>query len=63
MGRADALGFLGTAFAVLVTNAILAVAIGCSFYVARYLYRRYKAAGLGGGSPATAGGMVVSDAR
>lgn len=38
--RIDALGFLCTAVAVLVVNAVLAVAIGCSFYVVRYLYYR-----------------------
>jgi uncharacterized protein YneF (UPF0154 family) len=34
------LAFLSTAVAVLVVNAILAVAIGCSFYVARYCYEK-----------------------
>lgn len=42
MRPVDALGFLTTAVAVLVVNAILAVAIGCSFYLARYLYRRIR---------------------
>jgi sulfate permease, SulP family len=42
MSRTDALGFLTTAVAVLVMNAVLAVAIGCSFYVIRYLYDRMK---------------------
>jgi SulP family sulfate permease len=42
MSRTDALGFLTTAVAVLVMNAVLAVAIGCSFYVIRYLYDRIK---------------------
>lgn len=42
MRRTDALGFLTTAVAVLVMNAVLAVAIGCSFYLIRYLYRRIK---------------------
>ncbi len=37
MRRTDALAFLCTAAAVLVVNAVLAVAIGCSFYVFRYL--------------------------
>ena len=40
MRRVDALSFLSTAIATLVVNAILAVAIGCSFYLLRYLYRR-----------------------
>jgi SulP family sulfate permease len=42
MTRTDALGFLTTAVAVLVMNAIAAVAIGCSFYVIRYLRDRAK---------------------
>ncbi len=40
MSRVDALGFLTTAAATLVVNAVLAVAIGCSFYLLRYLYVR-----------------------
>ncbi len=40
MRRVDALAFLTTAISVLLVNAILAVAIGCSFYVARYLYSK-----------------------
>ena len=43
MRRVDAAAFLATAAAVLVVNAVLAVAIGCSFYLAKYLYLRlYK---------------------
>jgi SulP family sulfate permease len=38
MRRVDALAFLSTAVSVLVVNAVLAVAIGCSFYVARWAY-------------------------
>ena len=38
MNRVDAMAFLATAVAVLVVNAILAVAIGCSFYAVRYGY-------------------------
>ena len=41
MSRVDALGFLSTAAATLVVNAVLAVAIGCSFYVLRYVYCRF----------------------
>ncbi len=41
MGRVDALGFLTTAAATLVVNAVLAVGLGCSFYVIRYLYIRF----------------------
>jgi SulP family sulfate permease len=41
MRKVDAAAFLGTAVAVLVVNAVLAVAIGCSFYGFRYLYMRF----------------------
>jgi len=41
MRRVDATAFLATAISVLIVNAVLAVAIGCSFYVARYVYRRF----------------------
>jgi SulP family sulfate permease len=41
MRRTDALAFLFTAIAVLVVNAVLAVALGCSFYAVRYLYERW----------------------
>jgi SulP family sulfate permease len=44
MRRTDALAFLSTATAVLVVNAVLAVAIGCSFYLIRYVYYRVKKA-------------------
>jgi sulfate permease, SulP family len=40
MRRIDAAAFLVTAVAVLLVNAVLAVALGCSFYVVRYLYRQ-----------------------
>lgn len=40
MRKVDVAAFLGTAIAVLVVNAVLAVAIGCSFYVFRYFYMR-----------------------
>jgi SulP family sulfate permease len=42
MRRTDALAFLFTAVAVLVVNAVLAVAIGCFFYAVRYLYRNWR---------------------
>jgi SulP family sulfate permease len=42
MRRVDAMGFLFTAVSVLVVNAILAVAIGCSFYLLRYVYQRIR---------------------
>jgi SulP family sulfate permease len=41
MRRVDAAAFLTTAVAVLVVNAVLAVAIGCSLYAVRYLYCRF----------------------
>jgi len=40
MRRVDAAAFLSTAIAVLVVNAVLAVAIGCSLYLLRYLIHR-----------------------
>lgn len=40
MRRVDALAFLCTAISVLLVNAVLAVAVGCSFYVIRFVYRR-----------------------
>ena len=42
MRRVDAIGFLSTAAAVLVVNAVMAVAIGCSFYLIRTLYYRAR---------------------
>ena len=41
MRRVDALAFLSTAVAVLVVNAVLAVAIGCSFYLLRAVYQHF----------------------
>ena len=41
MRRLDAAAFLVTAAAVLSTNAVAAVAIGCSFYVIRHFSRGY----------------------
>jgi SulP family sulfate permease len=63
MRRVDALAFLSTAIAVLMVNAVLAVAIGCSFYLLRFVYVR-----LGKGVPqqpeqAEANKMAVSSAR
>lgn len=40
MRRVDALGFLATAVSVLAVNAVLAVAIGCSFYLINYTWCR-----------------------
>ncbi len=40
MRPVDALAFLFTACAVLVVNAVLAVALGCSFYLLQNLYHR-----------------------
>ena len=42
MRKTDALAFLLTAVAVLMVNAVLAVAIGCAIYVARYVYERTR---------------------
>ena len=41
MRRVDALAFLSTAVAVLLVNAVLAVAIGCSLYALNFLYARW----------------------
>src|SRR5690348_2527372 len=41
MSRVEAAAFLATAASVLVANAVYAVAIGCSLYVVRAVYRRY----------------------
>ncbi len=43
MRRLDASAFLVTAAAVLTTNAVAAVAIGCSFYVVRHYAARLVA--------------------
>lgn len=40
MRRVDAVAFLSTAVAVLVVNAVLAVALGCSIYALHYVYVR-----------------------
>jgi hypothetical protein len=40
MSRVDAVAFLATALAVLCVNAVLAVAIGCSFYAAKWILLR-----------------------
>jgi len=42
MSRVDAAAFLATATAVMAGNAVLAVGIGCSLYVLRGLYGRYR---------------------
>ncbi len=41
MRRVDALAFLVTAIAVLIVNAVLAVALGCILYFFRHVYRRF----------------------
>jgi SulP family sulfate permease len=41
MGRVDAAAFLATAAAVMAVNAVLAVAIGCSFYAFQWAYQRW----------------------
>ncbi len=45
MRRLDAQAFLTTALAVLITNAVAAILLGCSFYVVNALYRRYTERG------------------
>jgi SulP family sulfate permease len=55
MRRLDASAFLVTAVAVLTTNAVAAVAIGCSFYVVRHYTSRlvaFQAAPVAGASKA-----------
>jgi sulfate permease, SulP family len=47
MSRTDAAAFLITAFSVLAVNAVLAVAIGCSIYVAKHLLVRFFRPGSG----------------
>jgi SulP family sulfate permease len=41
MSRVDAAAFLATAMSVLLVNAVLAVAIGCSLYVLRFVWVRF----------------------
>jgi SulP family sulfate permease len=47
MARTDAIAFLGTALAVLAVNAVAAVAIGCSVYLARAAWVRLSRPGPG----------------
>ena len=42
MRRTDAIAFLITAVAVLVVNAVLAVAMGCSIYLVRYIADQFR---------------------
>jgi SulP family sulfate permease len=42
MRRVDSVAFASTAFAVLVVNAVAAVALGCSWYVLRHAYLRWQ---------------------
>ena len=42
MSRVDAAAFLATAASVLLVNAVLAVAIGCSLYVLRYVWVKLR---------------------
>jgi sulfate permease, SulP family len=53
MRRVDAIAFLSTAGAVLVVNAVVAVAIGCSAYLLQWVYHRFAA-------PMTATGDALS---
>jgi SulP family sulfate permease len=41
MRRVDAAAFVGTTVAVLMVNAVAAIAIGCFFHVLGYVYRRF----------------------
>ncbi len=59
MRRVDAAAFAATAFSVLVVNAIAAVGIGCSCYLARYVWRRFLP---GGGPEAEEGKLQESGA-
>jgi len=60
MGRTDAAAFLTTAVGVLVTNAVLAVALGCAWYAVRSLMARH---GRGGHRPQPEGGGSGSPVR
>jgi SulP family sulfate permease len=55
MARTDAIAFLGTALAVLAVNAVAAVAIGCSAYLARAAWVRLSRPGPGELDDAKAG--------
>jgi SulP family sulfate permease len=59
MGRIDALAFLSTSIAALCLNAVFAVALGCSFYIAQYLYHTY----LKTHSPSLGDSVPVSEPR
>jgi len=69
MRHADAAAFVTTAFAVLIVNAIIAVAAGCAWYLVRYLYLRYSRPSLAAGralpsaaeTPLSAGPAVNDD--
>jgi sulfate permease, SulP family len=64
MRRTDALAFLCTAIAVLVVNAVLAVALGCSFYAVHYLYERWiKPVPLPLPQPEQSQGVLAGSAR
>jgi SulP family sulfate permease len=52
MGRIDAAAFLATALSVLAVNAVAAVAIGCSLYAVRAVYRKLAGVGETVDSPA-----------
>ena len=56
MRRVDSAAFLSTAVCTLLTNAIVAVAVGCAMYGIQWLHDRYLAThgGLGEFSPAKA---------
>ena len=61
MTRMDALGFLLTAGAVVLVNAVLAVAIGCLVYGVPALYRRWLTEVWGQGRTDVASELMAED--
>ncbi|HLH02594.1 MAG TPA: SulP family inorganic anion transporter [Bryobacteraceae bacterium] len=60
MSRVDALAFLTTALATLVVNAVMAVALGCVFYVLRYGAARVQGASHTAGTPYLPSRLTIS---
>ncbi len=63
MRRVDAAAFATTAFAVLMVNAIAAVAIGCSWYLVRFLYRGFVTPALRPGEKAAVAQVPLGTPR
>lgn len=63
MRRIDACAFLFTAVAVLLVNAVLAVALGCLFYVVRYLYLQIPGRSLAQPEPQSFAKMAAGQVR